>query len=43
MLETLQADPEEGIEKVDMLLALWEVQALQSLYPDLFEESLEES
>ncbi|MEQ8352368.1 MAG: hypothetical protein RH862_12835 [Leptospiraceae bacterium] len=38
LLETIKSDPEEGIEKVDVLLALWEVQALQSLYPDLFQE-----
>ena len=38
LLDTLQADPEEGMEKVDLLLSLWEVQALQSLYPDLFED-----
>ncbi|HBS03601.1 MAG TPA: hypothetical protein DEA96_01455 [Leptospiraceae bacterium] len=42
LLDTLQSDPEEGMEKVDLLLSLWEVQALQSLYPDLFDEDLDE-
>lgn len=37
-LDTMQSDPEQGLEKVDILLSLWEVQVLQSLYPHLFEE-----
>lgn len=42
LLDTLKADPEEGMDKVDLLLSLWEVQVLRSLYSDLFEETEEE-